>query len=84
MGERKRTLEGDIREAFGDKVQIQLPPGVLSEGEIRAIVRDEMAMVLARTAANTWRHDAGHGSLQARRNAQRERDEAAGLAQPES
>jgi hypothetical protein len=45
----------------------------MSEEQVRAIVREEMAALMA------WRHDADHGSIQSRRQAQRMRDMAAGL-----
>lgn len=85
MADRKRTQDDDIREAFGENIQIQRAPGVLSEDEIRAIVREELAaamqaLTVAKAAQNTtWRHDADHGSIQARRVAQRQRDVDAGL-----
>ncbi len=61
-----------------------LPP--LSEAQIRAMIREEIAA--AHTEAwqdlerrlMPWKHDADHGSIQARRVAQRERDNEAGIA----
>lgn len=88
MSDRKKPTDAEIREAFGDKVQIEARP--MTEERIRAIVREELAAAakdakpleyVAWPASNAtgWQHDADHGSIQARRDAQRTRDEAAGI-----
>lgn len=48
----------------------------LTEAQVRAIVREEMAGLLA------WQHDAAHMATQAQVTAQWERDKAAGVAAP--
>ena len=46
----------------------------LTEAEVRAIVREEMAHIL------DWRHDAAHSATQSACTEQWERDKAAGVA----
>lgn len=50
-------------------------PKPLTEAQIRAIVRDEMAK-----SSMTWKHDAAHTATQAQVTAQWERDKAAGIS----
>jgi hypothetical protein len=58
---------------MAERKQAQAAATPMSEEQVRAIVREEMAKLLA------WRHDADHGSVQSRRDTQRTRDRAAGL-----
>ncbi len=50
-----------------------LPNLALTEDRVRAIVREEIAVA-------GWKHDADHGATQGARDAQAERDQAAGVA----
>lgn len=49
-------------------------PKPLTEAQVRAIVREEMAAILA------WKHDAAHSATQDQATAQWTRDKAAGFA----
>lgn len=75
-----------------DEGNATLPPPVLTPDQVRAVSELARQIVRAEIAAAEamkpkaqavsqvqWKHDADHGSIQTRRDAQRRRDEDAGL-----